>query len=274
MSSPTCSRCGAPIALADEAVTCPYCGAVNAPAPKEVMVAVPVQIIQNVVRPGDAGIRELRCPRCKKKLVGVKVEGVELDGCPGCGGIWIDNASAAAILAAPKAVFSELASRAGRNAVSSGVPVTLVRPACASCPAILDRVEVRGVILDVCAEHGTWFDAYELATLTDTLLAPPPAAPTLPRGEVKCTKCGTTMKAEEATIGEAGLVCDACWRKRQGELVAEGDSLAYQRGGGEIAKAAGKGVADAATTSARGSRGVGEALVEGMFDAITSNRRT
>lgn len=262
MSARTCGRCGAPIPFADgAAVTCPYCGSENAPAPSEVVVAVPVQIIHNVVRVEGGAAREVRCPRCRKRLAGVLVEAVELDGCPGCGGIWIDNASANAILAAPKPIFAELARRAAANATAPGAGAE--RPTCACCPALLDRVEVRGVVLDVCGEHGTWFDAYELATLTETLGAPARAPRAARPTEVTCVGCGVTLAAERATIGERGPVCDGCWRRRQAELVAEGDKDAYARGGGEIARSGAIEGASIATLLVEG-------ILEGVFDAVTS----
>src|SRR6476469_9495567 len=90
-----CENCSAPLSFADEApVRCTFCGVENHAPPKTIAVPVPVQVVHNVVHvaPGTEA-RELRCPHCKKRLVGVRAEDVELHGCGGCGGIWIDNAS-------------------------------------------------------------------------------------------------------------------------------------------------------------------------------------
>ena len=39
-----------------------------------------------------------------------------------------------------------------------------------------------------------------------------------PDSKIKCAKCGVEMRAGEATLGDEGLCCDACWRARQAKL--------------------------------------------------------
>ncbi len=215
-----CSQCGAPIALEpDRAVVCTYCGASNAPPPKVVEVPVPVQFVQqNVVvnAPAQGGVEGgARCPHCRKLLAGVRVGAVELNGCGGCGGIWVDNQSAQAVVAAPERVFGELARRCSENA-RGGTPKS-DRPSCPSCPAILERVVTHGILLDVCTQHGTWFDALELDQLVRTLRGDAPAQVTVKAGStatVLCTGCRMAIRADKANITPAGLQCDACWRKQ------------------------------------------------------------
>ena len=38
----------------------------------------------------EAGESSMRCPRCTGKLVETKFEGVLIDRCDNCGGIWLD----------------------------------------------------------------------------------------------------------------------------------------------------------------------------------------
>lgn len=197
---------------------------------------VPVQVIQNVVQvtgsAAAAGIRELRCPHCRKRLVTVDVKGVALSGCPGCGGIWIDNASARQVLAAPERVYGELAERAAANARNAARAAS---PICAECPATLDRTVAQGIELDVCPEHGTWFDAHELTQLTAALRGervPAPASRRPPT--VRCTGCRKELRAEQANVTDMGLRCDACWRSEQAELVRIADQN-YQQTSGTVA---------------------------------------
>jgi Zn-finger nucleic acid-binding protein len=233
-----CQHCGAPIALSQTAVvTCRFCDRPNNPLPKEIEVPVPVQVVHNVVnvqRAADAPVEELRCPHCKKRMVQVRVVEVELWGCGGCGGIWIENASARNVLANPEAIFAELAERAGHNARNRGSRDQ--RPSCAGCPAVLDRIRMHGIDLDVCADHGTWFDAFELKTLVEKLTGKAPASfhPGDTR-RIRCASCQVELGADRANISDNGLVCEICWRKRESELVAEGDAQAQARGSVAVA---------------------------------------
>jgi Zn-finger nucleic acid-binding protein len=220
-----CQNCSAPLSFRSDApVVCEYCGASNLPPPKEVEVPVPVQLVQNVIQvAGGERPHELRCPHCKKRLFGVRVEDVELDGCGGCGGIWIENTSAQRVVASPRAVFEELALRAAKNA--HGRKVRARRPACPVCDATLDPVTVKKIPLDVCVDHGTWFDARELALLSARLRGVPARELSAGiGGEVPCAVCGKSIDAALANIGEEGPTCEMCWRARQAELVRLADA--------------------------------------------------
>lgn len=227
-----CCHCGGPVELvAGRATPCSFCGTSNEPPPQAVVVPVPVQIVHNVVQASDAqaeGARELRCPHCRKRLVTVVTGGVALSGCAGCGGIWVDNASARQVLAAPEAIFGELAQRAGANARDRSLRAA--HPTCPACPAVLDRVGAHGLELDVCGDHGTWFDAYELARLVAALRGEAAAPSPSEDRVIRCAGCGQAMKANRAIIGDRGLVCDGCWRERQSELIAAADAQVQQNG--------------------------------------------
>jgi Zn-finger nucleic acid-binding protein len=226
----TCSNCGAPLAGAPDArVVCAFCHREDAPAPKEVPVPVPVQVVNTVVQvvgsPSEAPV-ELRCPHCRTRLVTVRASDVDLSGCGRCGGIWVDNASARRVLATPDRIFGELADRAGQNA--RGSTPRAERPTCPSCPAVLDKVSAHGIELDVCAEHGTWFDRFELSRLTATLRGEAvPGVRARPDALVRCAGCGATLRADQANLGDQGLACDACWRKRQAALAAAAERRIY-----------------------------------------------
>jgi Zn-finger nucleic acid-binding protein len=230
-----CSNCGSPLygpgAITDQPVKCPFCDAMNAPAPKEVMVAVPVQIVNNVVLASDGGAVERRCPHCKKRLVTVVADGVSLSGCGACGGIWVDNASARSVLTNPESVFADLARRAAAGATGSRGKSE--KPTCAECPAILDRASVHGIELDVCADHGTWFDARELETLVKILRHEPtdePAQQKSQQGMISCQMCHQMILEQRANVTEYGLCCEACWREQTRELIATSEAKMDDRG--------------------------------------------
>lgn len=228
---PHCINCGGPVTLGDQPTKCPFCDTVNAPAPKEIAVAVPVQIVNTFVQSGSGTAAiERRCPHCRKRLVTVRAEEVSLSGCSACGGIWVDNASARSVLSNPLPVFADLARRASVGAAGSRGKSE--KPTCAECPAILERANVHGIDLDVCPDHGTWFDALELETLVRLLRHEPLTrlANVINPG-IACQGCGKTIAAERANITDRGLCCDACWRAEQGELIAQGDAENDTRGG-------------------------------------------
>jgi Zn-finger nucleic acid-binding protein len=214
-----CRNCGGPISGAgSQPVVCGYCGTVNDPPPKQ--VPVPVQVVHNVVQVvGEAQALEQRCPHCRKRLVTVHALDVELHGCGTCGGIWIDNESARKVLKSPEAIFAELAQRAGTNAKKrdrAGAAAT-----CAACPALLDGVTTHGIALDVCSEHGTWFDAYELTQLVRTLRGEATSSPALGSSRVvECQICGGVLQSDRANLTDEGLACENCWRNRQAAVFA------------------------------------------------------
>ncbi len=235
----TCQYCGAPIERSTTGpTTCNFCQRVNDPLPKQVEVPVPVQIVQNVVQvvgEAPAETRELRCPQCRKRLVTAKVKDVELSGCVGCGGIWIENASARRVLSDPEPLFAEMATRAGNNARNRATHAD--QRTCPACPAILDRVRSHGIELDVCTDHGTWFDAFELATLMRILRGEQPAAG---GRTILCSGCQRPILADHANITDRGLQCDACWRGEQQEEIARFEQSV--QGGGSAAGVAVGGV--------------------------------
>ena len=219
-----CENCGAQIDLSGAAaVRCGFCQAINAPGPKEVEVPVPVQVVNKVVQVMGSSpeAAELRCPHCRRKLVTVRVADVDLNGCGSCGGIWVDNAGAQHVVAKPQEVFAELAQRAARNAQHAGQRVT--NPVCAVCPSQLDKVEATswGIVLDICKEHGTWFDALELATLVHAINAPRAAPGGGRSANVACAGCGATIARANANISGSGPKCDACWRAEQDALASK-----------------------------------------------------
>jgi Zn-finger nucleic acid-binding protein len=101
----------------------------------------------------------MRCPACRAELVVVEREGVELDWCPFCRGLWFDAGELAALAATLGVEVPALEGERGAG-----------KRACPRCDAALDTlrlVKPAGLVLDLCpGGHGVWFDAGELAALT------------------------------------------------------------------------------------------------------------
>lgn len=97
----------------------------------------------------------LPCPRCPAAgLVGLAIRGVHLHACGDCGGVWLAPAEAARI-------FRPLFPRNG----APGRPSSLRCPGCARTMTE-STVHRSTVVIDACAEHGTWFDRQEIEQLS------------------------------------------------------------------------------------------------------------
>ncbi len=100
----------------------------------------------------------MKCPRCRSDLIVVEAEGVELDWCPACSGIWFDAGEIEVLLARDEPVKKLF-----------GLPPEGQEEKDRSCPRCrrhLTKVSLESTVLDVCPDdHGIWFDAGELKAL-------------------------------------------------------------------------------------------------------------
>ena len=184
-----CSSCGAPREGPEPA--CRFCGAELTLHERDLDTICPGCMARvsgqarfchhcgNPVLAGQAAAGEsgYRCPACEgeRPLASRRLgrANVALFDCSSCGGIWIE-----------KEIFGVLADRAraghlpevfGGGAPSPAeippAPATAqplrYRP-CVTCGALMSRRNYgrkSGVIVDVCARHGLWFDLHELDSL-------------------------------------------------------------------------------------------------------------
>jgi uncharacterized protein len=111
------------------------------------------------------------CPVCREPLIVAEREGIELDVCPWCHGLWFD--------AGELALLSEKLGRSlgvTEGSLERAQPSEKLRD-CPRCDRAMDKVMLGAsprVVLDRCAGHGLWFDRGELGTLVRQLT---PAAP-------------------------------------------------------------------------------------------------
>ena len=101
----------------------------------------------------------MNCPVCKKPFIIVERNKIEVDYCINCKGIWLDNGE--------MELLSEILG------LNSDIPNPYELPQiktqenllkCPYCRMIMKKVELNGVIVDVCGnEHGVWFDKGELS---------------------------------------------------------------------------------------------------------------
>lgn len=109
----------------------------------------------------------MKCPRCSQLLRSTTYEGVAVDHCPKCSGIWLDEGELAPILATRELKFSAeaVASAIATQNLNMPAAETESVEACPKCgkPMLAMNFGANsGVIVDRCTEHGLWFDRGEL----------------------------------------------------------------------------------------------------------------
>lgn len=136
-------------------VHCPHCGgSLDAPA----------------VVTHETGREPLPCPRCRTDLDATVIDKTLIDACAPCGGVWLDHTAFETLLDGRK--FTDLS--AALNLPGWEVRQVPATPSekdqlyvpCPVCEQLMHRrnyAKRSGIILDVCAAHGIWFDANELS---------------------------------------------------------------------------------------------------------------
>lgn len=125
------------------------------------------------------------CPACRAPLQRASSRW-EVLACLACGGVWTDVAAARRITSTVDRELVAIAKSAATRAKEtdstyeriSDVETKLGRK-CPVCAATLTCVRSGHVPIDVCAQHGTWFDKDELGRLSRNLeferVSAPPA---------------------------------------------------------------------------------------------------
>ena len=103
----------------------------------------------------------MKCPVCRASLVVVEREGIEVDWCVDCGGLWFDAGE-----------LELLAVKLGRPLAAHDLPPAAARGRpgrrrCPRCPRRLERLpfERQALELDRCPSHGIWLDRGELGSM-------------------------------------------------------------------------------------------------------------
>lgn len=115
----------------------------------------------------ETGAAASPCPHCGAALFAGQVGHLDALGCGACGGLWLDNAGTVAVLQRYDLDAEKLARMVDGNAVKREIasPFAEAKGQCPVCAQPLQPVEHRGVRLDFCAQHGTFFDRGELAAI-------------------------------------------------------------------------------------------------------------
>lgn len=174
-----CPNCGA--AVMSDAVQCKFCRSrlktMACPAclglmfqgskhcPKCGEDAVAAQVLSEE-KTGD-------CPRCKIRLSLLRIGAINLRECERCDGVWADAKTFEEVCAdreshaAVMHWWEEKPQSAHEKTAVQYVP-------CPDCKQLMNRnnfARSSGVIIDVCKQHGVWFDAEELPRIIEFIHA-------------------------------------------------------------------------------------------------------
>lgn len=112
------------------------------------------------------------CPRCHMMLRTTDYEGVEVDICDNCWGIWLDSGELEQIIDAKDMNFSDAERRqlTSFRGGASAAPAPAGDPpaACPKCGAVMEPVYSDAavhLIVDRCPAHGVWLDTGEIKTV-------------------------------------------------------------------------------------------------------------
>jgi len=171
-----CPDCGAP--ASPDARECGYCHARLATVKCPACFGLAFVGMRHCPTCGAALEREevpdeeagLACPRCSGALEPIRLGGSRMRECAGCGGLWVDNRTFLAICHDRDRAAPLLAARPrpARGDAASALDVVYAR--CPQCQALMNRLNfarVSGVLVDVCRQHGTFFDAGELTRVVE-----------------------------------------------------------------------------------------------------------
>ncbi|HLK40982.1 MAG TPA: zf-TFIIB domain-containing protein [Polyangiaceae bacterium] len=148
-----CAHCDGPVAT----VRCASCFAMNAPDSAYCSGCGRDLGLEPIPRPGT-----LSCPDCRETMSGLDCGPGVVHDCGRCGGQFVDNAGLRDLVERHDRLDVGLGGRQGARAPVETWVRYLRCPVCASMMNRRNFAGASGVVVDVCAKHGTWFDAGEL----------------------------------------------------------------------------------------------------------------
>jgi Zn-finger nucleic acid-binding protein len=159
--SPLCAFCGSRLAT----VACPNCFAMMFIGSKHCPRCGAAAVKEKIATIGDR-----KCPRCKADLQSIAIGESQMLECPQCLGLWLDSATFEKICAdrEQQAVVLGAASLAPSNHAALDAKVNYIP--CPECQQLMNRANFArcsGVIIDLCKNHGIWFDRDELSRIIE-----------------------------------------------------------------------------------------------------------
>jgi Zn-finger nucleic acid-binding protein len=169
-----CLNCGA--ATATDAPTCKFCGSRLATIACPACFAMMFIGSRHCQRCGAAAaVPEVKdseprkCPRCKTAMVSVTIGATAMLECESCFGLWLDVPSFEKVCADREQQSAVLGMAAHAVVVAQETSKVNYVP-CPECSQLMNRMNFArcsGVIVDICKQHGTWFDRDELSRIVE-----------------------------------------------------------------------------------------------------------
>ncbi len=128
---------------------CGHCGA----------IAAPIEVSLD----GDA----VNCPRCRQALEMLRIEETRIHGCTSCDGLWVGVETFENVCADRESQSAVLGFLAKRTLHGQRLTKVNYVP-CPDCGQLMNRnnfARASGVIVDICKQHGVWFDSDELPAI-------------------------------------------------------------------------------------------------------------
>ena len=158
--APACQFCGSRLAT----VACPSCFAMMFIGSKHCQRCGAAAAVPEIKEAKDR-----KCPRCKVEMVLATIGATTVLECEQCLGLWLDVASFAKICADREQQSAVLGAAAHATSPPHETSKVNYVP-CPECSQLMNRLNFArcsGVIVDVCKQHGTWFDRDELSRIVE-----------------------------------------------------------------------------------------------------------
>lgn len=178
VESLNCPNCGA--AVFSDAASCQFCRSrlktTACPACLGVMFAGSKHcprcgkqaVLPKIVSEENLG----KCPRCQIGLELLQIEEINLRDCRKCDGVWADAETFETVCASRESQAAVLGFMAKKDdSAENNKPVRYVP--CPDCRQLMNRnnfARSSGVVIDICKQHGVWFDAEELPRIIEFIL--------------------------------------------------------------------------------------------------------
>ena len=120
--------------------------------------------------------RAIACPGCASPMRKEERDGVTVDECPSCKGMWFDHGELEDV--ARREPAQPEAKEPARFELAGGREAYRKCPRCSDTMARFNYAKISGVMVDACPTHGTYLDADELERISEFLATGGEAAST------------------------------------------------------------------------------------------------
>jgi Zn-finger nucleic acid-binding protein len=169
-----CPNCGA--ASSTDAPLCQFCGSKLATIACPKCFAMMFIGSRHCQRCGAAAAvpevkdsKPRKCPRCKTAMISVTIGATSMLECEKCFGLWLDVGSFEKVCADREQQSAVLGMAAHAPSAATATSKVNYVP-CPECSQLMNRMNFArcsGVIVDICKQHGTWFDRDELNRIVE-----------------------------------------------------------------------------------------------------------